>query len=104
MKTIKRNCDFCSNFVHQEIGDSDFGATYEDVPSCSEYHDLNDNDEFIEDFDREIERSCCVLDFFSVIEFDTELEEAFNKEMRIGHMQLNETYELFEKKYLKINK
>lgn len=63
---MKKNCNFCEYFQCEEIGDSDFGAKYADKPSCSIYNDVDENDNEIENFDREIERDCCRLDFLEV--------------------------------------
>jgi hypothetical protein len=61
------------HYRHEEIGDSDYGAIYAKAPSCSEYEDMDENENEIKDFDRNIQRDCCILDFFKVADIDEEI-------------------------------
>jgi len=95
-KTISiRCCSNCQFYQHEEIGDSDFGTIYADMAICSKHYDTKEN---IPNFDRNIERKCCVLDFFKVCEIDNELNESFNKELNKGD-SFNKTYKRFCEKY-----
>lgn len=99
---VIRNCEFCSNFIHEEIGDSDFGGIFADEPSCLKYYDLEDNsNELIKNFDRNIERECCDLDFWSVLEADDVLSKKFSEITNGGSHDINEVYELFNERYPK---
>jgi len=65
---MTKNCKVCSRYQCEEIGDSDYGAIYAKEPSCLQERDYDEeNDCFIEGFDRDVERDCCVLDFFKVV-------------------------------------
>ncbi|MFA5528441.1 MAG: hypothetical protein WC996_07475 [Peptostreptococcales bacterium] len=98
MCKIKKNCNFCHSFTNEEVGDSDYGAIYDDNPTCFRYLDLDDDGNPIEGFDREIERDCCRLDFFMVLEHDEELKEMLSKEMDLTG-RYDETYLRFKQKY-----
>jgi len=98
MCKIKKNCNFCHSFTNEEVGDSDYGAIYDDIPTCFRYLDLDDYGNPIEGFDREIERDCCSLDFFMVLEHDEELKEMLSKEMDLTG-RIDETYLRFQQKY-----
>lgn len=96
---VKHNCQFCQYYQHEEVGDSDFGAVYAKEASCSEYYDMDsETEEDIPNFDREIERDCCVLDFWNVLEVDNKLSEKFNEEMN-NNATFDKTYSLFKEKY-----
>ena len=73
---VRRSCSNCQFFQHEEVGDSDYGAVYSDVATCQKYLDTDPKtEEDIPNFDREIERDCCELDFWKVVELDDELSE-----------------------------
>lgn len=73
-----RNCQVCARYQCEEVGDSDYGAIYADNPSCEKENDLDKNEEYVlANFDREIERDCCELDFFKVLDVDEELRALF---------------------------
>lgn len=92
---VKHNCEFCVHFRHEEIGDSDFCSIYADEPTCGLDHDADANGDTIVDFDREVERDCCSLDYWRVLEVDEELYSIFRKED-----DFNVVYDAFTKKYL----
>ena len=96
---VRRSCSFCQYFQHEEVGDSDYGAIYSDVATCQKYIDTDkETEKDIPDFDRELERDCCKLDFWRVLEVDNILSEKLAEESdRTGKM--DETYELFKERY-----
>ncbi len=97
---VMRSCSFCQFYTHEEVGDSDYGAVYSENASCSKYIDTDEEtEEEIPNFDRNIERDCCNLDFWRVIEFDKELAEHLEKEQESGEGSFSETYELFRVRY-----
>jgi hypothetical protein len=97
--TVMRCCSNCSFYRHEEVGDSDYGAVYAKEASCLEYYDTDkETEEDIPNFDRNIERECCVLDFFKVVEIDDELSKKFHKEINKGD-SFNKTYKRFCEKY-----
>lgn len=97
---VMRSCSFCQFYTHEEVGDSDYGAVYSENASCSKYIDTDqETEEEIPNFDRNIERECCNLDFWRVIEFDKELAEHLEKEQESGEGSFSETYELFRVRY-----
>jgi len=97
---VMRSCSFCQFYTHEEVGDSDYGAVYSENANCSKYIDTNEEtEEEILNFDRNIERECCKLDFWRVIEFDKELSENLEKEQESGEGSFSETYELFKVRY-----
>lgn len=98
MCKIKKNCNFCHSFTNEEVGDSDYVVIYNNNPTCFRYLDLDDDGNPIEGFDREIERDCCRLDFFMVLEHDEELKEMLSKEMDLTG-RIDETYLRFQQKY-----
>ena len=95
---MMKNCKNCFHYSCQEIGDNDFGGIYEEYETCSLNHDSNENDELIKDFDRDVERECCNLDFFRVIESDKLLNHFFHLEV-MNNSKCDKTYELFERLY-----
>jgi len=95
---IIKNCEFCHHYIREEIGDNDFGGIYAEEPSCSNHYDLNENDEPIEGFDRKIERECCELEFFYVLEKDSTLSYFFDLDVK-NTGNFNKTYELFNRLY-----
>jgi len=100
-KVIVRNCNLCQIFRHEEVGDSDYGAVYAKDASCSKYYDTDEEtEEEIPNFDRNIERNCCELDFFKVSEIDTDLSEKLSDEMDRTQGGFSETYKLFQDKYI----
>lgn len=96
---VRRSCLFCQFYKHEEVGDSDFGAVYADVATCQKYLDTDsETEENIPIFDREIERECCVLDFWQVVEVDEDLAVKLAEEAQTtGKME--ETYEMFKTRY-----
>ena len=97
---VMRCCSNCSNYRHEEVGDSDYGAVYSDEANCSMYYDYDDEkDEDIPNFDRNLERECCVLDFFKVCEIDTDLSDRLATEMDETQGSFSETYKLFNARY-----
>ena len=96
---VRRSCSFCQFFQHEEIGDSDFGGVYAENATCSKYLDTDKKtEEEIPNFDRNLERDCCKLDFWRVLEIDNVLSEKLAEESyRTGKM--DETYELFKEHY-----
>lgn len=102
MHSVKRNCSFCQFFAHEEIGDSDYGGVYAENATCSKELDVDQETEYvISNFDRELDRDCCILDFWKVVEIDNILSEKLSEESdRTGNM--DETYKLFKERYNKI--
>ena len=97
---VMRCCSNCSFYRHKEVGDSDYGAVYAKEASCSEYYDTDkETEEDIPNFDRNIERECCALDFFKVCEIDTDLSDRLATEMDKTQGSFNETYKLFNARY-----
>lgn len=96
---VMRCCSNCSNYRHEEVGDSDYGAVYAYEANCSEYLDIDDEEEIISGFDRNIERECCALDFFKVCEIDTDLSDRLSTEMDETQGSFNKTYKLFLARY-----
>lgn len=97
---VMRSCFFCQFYQHEEIGDSDFGGVYAENPSCSKYFDTDEEtEEEIPDFDRNIERDCCKLDFWRVVEVDNDLAEKLDIEQNKDDGSFSETYELFKVRY-----
>lgn len=97
---VMRCCSFCQHFQHEEVGDSDCGGVYAKEASCSEYHDTEkETEEDIPNFDRNIKRECCDLDFFKVCEIDTDLSDRLATEMDETQGSFNETYKLFLARY-----
>ena len=97
---VMRCCSNCEFYRHEEVGDSDYGAVYTKEASCSEYYDTDEEtEEDIPNFDRNIERECCVLDFFRVCEIDLELSEKLSAAMYETGGSFNETYKIFKFRY-----
>ena len=97
---VMRSCSFCHFFQHEEIGDSDFGGVYAENPSCSKYYDTDEEtEEDIPNFNRNIERDCCKLDFWRVVESDKDLAEKLAIEQDKNEGSFSETYELFKVRY-----
>lgn len=96
---VRRSCSNCQFFQHEEVGDSDYGAVYSDVATCQKYLDTDpETKEDIPNFDREIERDCCELDFWKVVEVDEELSVKLAEEAHsTGKME--ETHEMFKSRY-----
>ena len=98
--TVRRSCCFCQFFRYEEIGDSDFGSVYAENPSCSKYYDTDEEtEEDIPNFDRNIERDCCKLDFWRVVEVDNDLTEKLAIEQDKNDGSFSETYDLFKVRY-----
>lgn len=101
MSGVKRNCLFCIFYRHEEVGDSDFGSVYAKNPSCEKYYDTDEEtEEDIPNFDRNIERDCCSLDFWKVVEVDKELDDKMSIEQSKNDGSFSETYDLFKMRYL----
>jgi len=104
---IIRNCEMCNLYYCQEVGDSDYGATYEDEPSCQNECDVDEyTGEHIKDFDRKIERDCCKLNFWKIIEIDKEIEDmyyyAYYDEENDEYVEdVDRAYARFKEKYCK---
>jgi len=97
---VMRCCSNCSFYQHEEVGDSDYGAVYAKEASCLKYCDTDkETEEDIPNFDRNIERECCVLDFFKVCEIDTDLSDRLATEMDETQGSFNQTYKLFNARY-----
>lgn len=96
---VRRSCSFCQFYKHEEVGDSDFGAVYSDVATCQKYLDTDpETEQDIPNFDREVERDCCELDFWQVVEVDEDLSVKLAEETHTtGKME--ETYEMFKVRY-----
>ena len=93
---VRRSCSNCKFFQHEEVGDSDYGAIYSNVATCQKYLDTNqETEEDIPNFDREIERNCCELDFWKVVELDDELHEKIVED----NGNLDNAYTLFKERY-----
>lgn len=94
-------CKMCQCYQAEEVGDSDYGAIYADVLTCSKYHDCDKDENPIEDFDRECERECCCFDFFLVADVDEEIGKAFDEDMSKGDSgNYDRSYEMFRLKYM----
>lgn len=97
MTHIVRSCELCSKYRHEEIGDSDFGSKYASEATCADWHDTDkETEEMITDFDRKCERTCCHLDFWSIVEIDSEINEIITCDSG----DLTRAFEHFNKKYL----
>jgi hypothetical protein len=94
-----RNCKVCERYQHEEIGDSDFGAIYAETPSCNKYYDMDEEENEIKGFDREIERDCCVLDFFKVADIDKEIGDLFDPMDIDEDSIMDRAYARFREKY-----
>ncbi len=96
---VMRCCSNCQLYIHEEVGDSDYGAVYAYEANCSEYLDTDDEEEVISGFDRNIERECCVLDFFKVCEIDKDLSDKLSEEINRTPDDFSKTYKLFNARY-----
>ena len=85
---VRRSCSNCQFFQHEEVGDSDYGAVYSDDTDT-------ETEEDIPNFDREIERDCCELDFWKVVDLDDELSEKISED----NGNLDNAYALFKERY-----
>ena len=91
-----RCCSNCSFYRHEEVGDSDYGAIYAKEATCSEYYDTDkETEEDIPNFDRDINRDCCELDFWKVVDLDRELSEKLSED----NGNIDGTYKLFYERY-----
>jgi hypothetical protein len=99
-QNITRCCKFCEFYQHEEVGDSDFGGVFSEKPSCLKYYDIDQETELeIPDFDREIERDCCVLDFWTILELDDVLSKNLSELSDGENDGVLSTYELFKERY-----
>lgn len=93
---VKLSCSNCQFFQHEEVGDSDYGAVYSDVATCQKYLDIDiETEEDIPNFDREIERDCCELDFWKVVELDNELYKKISE----NNGNFDNVYKIFKERY-----
>ena len=94
--SVRRSCSNCQFFQHEEVGDSDYGAVYSDVATCQKYLDTDqETEEDLLNFDRELERDCCELDFWKVVDLDNDLSEKINED----NGNLDNAYKLFKERY-----
>ena len=92
--SIRRSCCFCQYFQHEEIGDSDFGGVYAENETCSKYLDTDqETEEDIPNFDRDLERDCCVLDFWKIE--DDEIDNLISED----DGNIDRAYKLFKERY-----
>ena len=91
---VRRSCSNCQFFQHEEVGDSDYGPIYSNVASCQKYLDADpETEEDIPNFDREIDRDCCELDFWKIN--DAEI----NNLMSEDDGRIDRAYKLFKERY-----
>lgn len=92
----KKNCSNCQFYQYEEVGDSDFGSIYSDKATCQKYLDTDpETEENIPDFDRKIERNCCELDFWKVVESD----DVISNKLSEDNGEIEGAFELFTKRY-----
>ncbi len=98
---IKRSCRICHYFQYEEVGDSDFGGIYSDEMCCTKGYDMEPGtEETIANFSRDVERSCCLPDFWLVMEVDRSLSQMFDRETRCSQgMSFDQTFAHFKEKY-----
>lgn len=92
-----KNCKVCEQYQFEEIGDSDFGAIYAKTPSCLKCYDTDKEEKEIKDFDRNIERDCCSLDFFKVADIDKEIDDLIEEDDE--YISYDKAYKRFKEKY-----
>tara|TARA_R110002050_G_scaffold174876_5_gene307824 strand:- start:385 stop:726 length:342 start_codon:yes stop_codon:yes gene_type:complete len=93
---VRRSCSNCQFFQHEEVGDSDYGAIYSDVATCQKYLDTDpETEEDIPNFKRDIERDCCELDFWKVVDLDKDLSEKLSED----NGNIDGAYKLFCERY-----
>ncbi|RYJ51092.1 hypothetical protein DR871_014315 [Flavobacterium petrolei] len=96
LASVMRCCSFCQHFQHEEVGDSDYGGVYAEEATCSKYFDTDqETEEDIPDFDRNIKRECCDLDFWKVLDKDNDLIDLLNSEGG----EMDKAYDLFKARY-----
>lgn len=94
--SVRRNCSNCQFFQPEEVGDSDYGAVYSEVETCQKYLDTDSKTgEDIPNFDRHLERDCCVLEFWKVVDLDDTLSERISKD----NGNIDGAYKLFCERY-----
>lgn len=100
-KCLPFNCKICSYYRYEEIGDSDYGAVYANEPTCSKENDIEkETDAYIENFDYESVKDCCVPDFWLVADIDEEIDELFTKEASMSDdLYEDNAYKRFKEKY-----
>jgi hypothetical protein len=97
--SVRRSCLFCQFYRCEEVGDSDYGSIYAEIPACEKYLDTDpETEENISNFDRNIERECCKLDFWKVVEVDENLSIKLSEEA-YSTGKMDETYEMFKSLY-----
>lgn len=98
IQNVRRSCSNCQFFGHEEVGDSDYGAIFSDVGTCQKYLDIDyEKEEYIPNFDREIERDCCELDFWKVVDLDEELYKKIGED----NGKLDNAINIFKERYKK---
>ena len=91
-QNLRRSCSNCQFLQHEEVGDSDYGAVYSDVATCQKYLDTDpETEEDIPNFDREVNRDCCELDFWKVVDLDNRLSEKLSED----NGYIDRAYKLF---------
>ena len=96
---VRHSCSFCQFYRCEEVGDSDYGAVYAEKPTCQKYLDTDpETEEDIPNFDRNIERDCCELDFWQVVEVDEDLSVKLAEEAH-STGKMDETYLMFKARY-----
>lgn len=100
MTLVTKNCKNCFHFEREEVGDSDFLPVLAERETCSKLYDTHpDSEEIMEDFDRDIPRSCCVPNFWSIVEKDDDLKRMFDSEVDGISLDFPRTLEEFNKRY-----
>ncbi|WP_097005267.1 hypothetical protein [Lacrimispora amygdalina] len=100
-KCLPFNCKICSYYKREEIGDSDFGAVYAKECTCSKDKDIDiETEEYINDFDYESVKDCCVPEFWLVADIDEEIDKLFtDKAAMSDDLYTTDVYERFKEKY-----
>lgn len=103
MCKIPHNCHICNNYSCSEVGDSDYGATYDTKCTCQLDKDYDeDNDSLLENFDYNSIKECCNPEFWLVLELDEELKKMYTDEVPLSdNLYETNVYKKFEEKYLK---
>ncbi len=92
--TLTKNCNICSDYLAEEIGDSDYGVVYSDELICDNGYNLDEEENPYEDFNRDIERVCYRINFWKALEKDEELNVFTENEF-----DYDKSFGLFKKKY-----
>jgi hypothetical protein len=100
-KDFLMNCKICTYYLPEEIGDSDYGPIYANKCTCKEENDVNKlTDEYVEGFDYDSVKECCVPEFWIAADKDPEISELLIKEVEMAD-KIEETnaYRKFREKY-----